>query len=380
MRNYDKVYADKLVSAEDAVKIIESGMWIDYGICANKPDALDKALAARMEAEAELTDLNFRGGIALSVPAVTQVTDAKERLTWNSWHSSGIERKLCDQGLAYYHVLRYSEMPKYYRDNIGKVDVAMFQVAPMDRHGYFNFGLSVSHMAAVCEVADKIIVEVNENMPVCMGGQESHIHIDQIDMIVEGGNPQIGELPMPPATEIEEAIAQYVVPEIPDRACLQLGIGGMPNVIGGLIAKSDLKDLGVHTEIYVDAFVDIAEAGKITGRYKANNKGRQVYTFGLGTRKLYDYMDGNPELMAAGVDYVNDIRVLAELDNLMSINNAVEVDLFGQVASETAGFRHISGAGGQLDFVLGAYLSKGGKSFICCSSAVKKETDPWRVA
>ncbi|MBR0306876.1 MAG: butyryl-CoA:acetate CoA-transferase, partial [Lachnospiraceae bacterium] len=173
--------------------------------------------------------------------------------------------------------------------------------------------------------------------------------------------------------EIDEAVAQLIVPEIPDKACLQLGIGGMPNAVGSLIAQSDLKDLGVHTEMYVDAFVDISNAGKITGLHKAHNKGRQVYTFAAGTKKLYDFIDGNPEMMAAPVDYVNDIRVISQLDNFMSINNAVEVDLFGQVASETAGTRHISGAGGQLDFVLGAYLSKGGKSFICCSSTVQNK-------
>ena len=249
----------------------------------------------------------------------------------------------------------------------------MIQVAPMDNHGYFNFGLNASQLAAACECADTIIVEVNQNMPVCFGGHEVSIHIDQVDMIVEGENPPVAEMGAGKISEIDEAVAKLIVPEIPDKACLQLGIGGMPNAVGSLIAQSDLKDLGVHTEMYVDAFVDIANAGKINGLYKAHNKGRQVYTFAAGTKKLYDYIDGNPEMMAAPVDYVNDIRVISQLDNFMSINNAVEVDLFGQVASESAGTRHISGAGGQLDFVLGAYLSKGGKSFICCSSTVQNK-------
>lgn len=368
--NYQELYAQKLVSPEEAVKVVQSGMWLDYGFCANHPVALDKALAARMEAEPDLTNLNFRGGIALWVPAVTQVTDAPERLNWNSWHTSGIERKIVGKGYGYYNVLRYSEMPRYYRENIKHIDVLMIQTTPMDKHGYFNFGLSASQLAAACEIADTIIVEVNEKMPVCFGGHEAYVHIDQVDMIVEGENPDVAEMGAGKVSEIDEAVAKLIVPEIPDKACLQLGIGGMPNAVGSLIAQSDLKDLGVHTEMYVDAFVDIAAAGKITGQYKSHNKGRQVYTFAAGTKKLYDYIDGNPQLMAAPVDYVNDIRVISELDNFMSINNAVEVDLFGQVASETAGTRHISGAGGQLDFVLGAYLSKGGKSFICCSSAI----------
>ena len=143
----------------------------------------------------------------------------------------------------------------------------------------------------------------------------------------------------------------------------------MPNAVGALIAKSDLKDLGVHTEMYVDAFVDIANAGKITGARKNIDKGRQVYAFGAGTKKLYDYLNKNPECMSAPVDYTNDVRTISALDNFMSINNAVDLDLFGQVNAESAGIKHISGAGGQLDFVLGAYLSRGGKSFICCSSS-----------
>ena len=145
----------------------------------------------------------------------------------------------------------------------------------------------------------------------------------------------------------------------------------MPNAVGSLIAKSDLKDLGVHTEMYVDAFVDISNAGKITGARKAIDKGRQVYAFAAGTKKLYDFLNRNPECMSAPVEYTNDIRSISALDNFMSINNAVDLDLFGQINSESAGTKPISGAGGQLDFVLGAYLSRGGKSFICCSSTFK---------
>ena len=166
------------------------------------------------------------------------------------------------------------------------------------------------------------------------------------------------ELPAGPTNEIDEKVAQYIVEEIPDGACLQLGIGGMPNAVGSLIANSDLKDLGVHTEMYVDAFVDIAMKGKINGSCKTVDPGRQSYAFGAGTKKLYDYINNNPECLSAPVDYTNDIRVVSSIDNFISINNAVDIDLFGQVNAESAGTRHISGAGGQLDFVLGAYLSK----------------------
>ena len=331
--------------------------------------AFDAALAKRMP---ELHDVNLRGGILMWVPEVFKIENPAEHFTWNSWHMSGIERKAIAQGFAYYAPIRYSELPRYYRESSTPLDVAVFQVAPMDEHGFFNFGPNASHMAAVCEKAKVVIVEVNENMPVCLGGFENCVHISDVDMIIEGDNPAIGEMGGgAAASEVDEAVAKLIVEEIPDGACLQLGIGGMPNAVGSLIAKSDLKDLGVHTEMYVDAFVDIAKAGKITGAHKAIDKGRQVYAFGAGTKKLYDYLHNNPECMSAPVDYTNDIRSISALDNFMSINNAVDVDLFGQVNAESAGIKHISGAGGQLDFVLGAYLSKGGKSFICCSSTFK---------
>lgn len=364
--DYQKLYQEKLVSAEQAAAVVKSGDWVDYGWTTITPVAVDKALAKRMP---ELYNVNFRGGILMWVPEIFKIENPGEHLTWNSWHMSGIERKAYTQGYAFYAPIRYSELPRYYRESQTKPDVAIFQVAPMDEHGYFNFGPNASHMAALVETSKVVIVEVNENIPNCLGGFENAVHISDIDMIVEGDNPDVAQMGAGgAATEVDEAVAKLIVEEIPNGACLQLGIGGMPNAVGSLIAKSDLKDLGVHTEMYVDAFVDIAAAGKITGANKSIDKGRQVYAFGAGTKKLYDYLNNNPACMSAPVDYTNDIRQISALDNFMSINNAVDIDLFGQVNAESSGVKHISGAGGQLDFVLGAYLSKGGKSFICCSS------------
>ena len=364
--DFQKEYQQKLVSADEAVKIIKSGDWVDYGWCTGTPDALDKALAKRTD---ELKDVKLRGGILLKPLAVFEREDAGEHFCWNSWHMSGIERKYISRGFAYYSPIRYSELPRYYRDSIQPDDVVMLMVAPMDKHGYFNFGPNASHLTAMCETSKKIIVEVNENMPRCLGGFENGVHISDVTYIVEGDNPPIGELGGGgPATDVDKAVAKLIVDEIPNGACLQLGIGGMPNAVGSLIAESDLKDLGVHTEMYVDAFVDIAKAGKINGSKKNIDRFRQTYGFGAGTKKMYDYLDENPELMSAPVSYTNDIRSISALDNFMSINNAVDIDLFGQISSESSGIKHISGAGGQLDFVLGAYLPNGGKSFICCSS------------
>ncbi len=361
-----KEYSQKLVSADEAVKTIKSGDWVDYGWCNGTPDVLDKALAKRTD---ELTDVKLRGGILLKPLAIFEREDAGEHFTWNSWHMSGIERKLVSRGCAYYSPIRYSELPRYYRDLDVKPAVAMFTVAPMDAHGYFNFGPNASHLKAVCDSSAKVIVEVNQNMPVCLGGTENCIHISEIDYIVEGDNSPIPELSSGgPTTEIDQKVAELIVNEIPNGACLQLGIGGMPNAVGSLIAQSDLKDLGVHTEMYVDAFVDIAKAGKINGSKKNIDRYRQTFGFGAGTKKMYDYINENPELMSAPVSYTNDIRQISALDNFISINNCVDLDLYGQINAESAGTKQISGAGGQLDFVLGAYLSNGGKSFICCSS------------
>lgn len=366
--SYYKEYARKLVSAEEAVKIVKSGDWVDYGFCAIHPIALDRALAARMP---ELHDVKVRGSVALQVPEIFKIEEPEKHFTWNSWHMSGIERKMIDKGVAFYAPIRYSELPRYYRENLPKVDVAMFQVTPPDKHGYLNFGISASHIQALCERAEVIIVEINEKLPRCLGKFGENIHISKVDYIVEGDNDPVGILPAAPIDDVSNKVAELIVREIPDGACLQLGIGGMPNAVGSLIAQSDLKDLGVHTEMYVDAFIDMARAGKITGARKAIDPGKQVFSFAAGTQKLYDYIDDNPECLAAPVDYVNDARVIAQLDNFISINNAVNFDLYGQVAAETAGIKHISGAGGQLDFVLGAYQSKGGKSIICCSSTFK---------
>ena len=365
--DYQAMYQQKLTTAEEAVKVVKSGDWVDYGWCTNHPIALDKALAARKD---ELRDVKVRGGVTMWMPEIAKAEDAGEHFTWNSWHCSGIDRKIMTKGMGFFSPMRYSELPRFYRENL-TVDVAMLQVTPMDSHGNFSFALAASHLADMLEKAKVIILAVNKNMPWVYGLTGCEINIKDVDYVVEGDNPEVAQLGGGgEPTAVDKAVAELIVPQIPNGACLQLGIGGMPNTIGAMIAQSDLKDLGVHTEMYVDGFVDMAMAGKLTGKNKALDKGRQVYAFAAGSKKLYDYVDRNPDVMAAPVDYTNDVRVLAQLDNFISINNAIDMDLFGQVNAESAGLKHISGTGGQLDFVMGAYLSKGGKSFICMSSTV----------
>ena len=339
--DYKEMYRQKLTTADEAVKVIKSGDWVDYGFCAIHPRVLDEALARRAPM---LEDVKVRGGISLWKPAIFDVEDPVHHIIFNSHHMSAVERHHIASGAGFHEPMRYSELPRYYTDHITPPDVAMFQVTPMDKHGYFNFGLSASHLRAVIEKSKVVIVEVNEKMPRCLGGFDNCIHVSEVDMIVEGRNDPMGIQPSNPATEVDKAVAKLIVEQIPNGACLQLGIGGMPNTVGAMLRESDLKDLGVHTEMYVDAYVDLALAGKVTGMRKNLDRGRQVYAFAAGTQKLYDYLDDNPACMAAPISYTNDIRTVAQLDNFISINNAVVVD-----------------------------LSKGGKSFICLSSTHKNK-------
>ena len=364
--DYQAQYKSKLTTPDQAVKLVKSGDWVDYTWCTNHPVALDAALAARKD---ELTDVKIRGGVTMWMPEIAKAEDAGNHFAWHSWHCSGVDRKIIAKGMGWFSPIRYSELPRYYRENVD-VDVVMMQVPPMDEHGNFSLSLAPSHLYDICSRAKNIIVEVNKNLPVVYGLCKTEINIDQVTYVVEGDDPPVAQLGSSAPSEVDKAVANLIVPQIPNGACLQLGIGGMPNAVGAMIAQSDLKDLGVHTEMYVDGFVDIAMAGKINGKNKNLDYGRQVFAFAAGSQKLYDYVNRNPDVMGATVDYTNDVRVIAQLDKFISINNAVDLDLFGQVNAESAGTKHISGTGGQLDFVMGAYLSNGGKSFICLSSTM----------
>ncbi|KGK82701.1 4-hydroxybutyrate CoA-transferase [Desulfosporosinus sp. HMP52] len=361
---YKEEYRKKCVSADEAVKVVRSGDWVEYGFAASMASVLGEALARRKE---ELREVNLRGGVIMGPLAMIDCDPSGEHFIWNSWHFGGRERKLGQAGLAYYIPIKYSEVPRYIRENL-QTDVVIVQVAPMDDYGYFSFGVTVSHYAAAIEKARNVIVEVNEDMPRVHGGYDHTVHISKVDYIVEAGHRGLPQLPSAAASELDQKIASYVLPEIKDGACIQLGIGGMPNALGQMIAASDLKDLGIHTEMLVDGFVDMVEAGKVTGMCKKLDRGRIVFAFAAGTQKLYDFMQNNPSLAAYPVDYTNHPFIASQNDQLISINSALEIDLAGQVCSESAGSNMITGSGGQLDFVEAAYNSKGGKSFICLPS------------
>jgi acyl-CoA hydrolase len=241
----------------------------------------------------------------------------------------------------------------------------------MDGQGYFNYGMSNSLTSAAITKAKKVVVEINENMPHCLGGNQESVHVSRVDYIIEGHNQPIMELPPSQPSETDAQIAQNIMQEIEDGSCLQLGIGGLPNVIGSMIADSDLQDLGIHTEMLVDSMVDLYDVGKITGNQKTMDRFKMVYTFAMGTNKLYEFLHNNPACASYPVNYTNNPRVIAANDKVVAINNAIEVDLFSQVCSESVGTTQISGTGGQFDFIFGAFNSRGGKGIIGLSSTYK---------
>jgi len=357
-------YNNKLTSADEAVKSIKSGDKIYYSEFVLFPEALDEALSKRRDG---LENVNIETTCFTKVPKLIEVDPERKHFVLNDWHFGGTSRNLHKKDLCNYIPMTYHQSPRIIR-KYKHYDAVFISVGKMDSRGYFNFGISNSFASAVIDKAKKIIVEINENIPQCFGGNQESIHISRVDHIVEGKMIPLPEVPALEPSEVDIKIAENIMDEIEDGSCLQLGIGGLPNVIGKLIADSDLKDLGVHTEMLVDSYVDLYTQGKITGSRKNIDKYKMAYTFAMGTNKLYDFLDSNPTCASYPVNYINDPRIIALNDKVVAVNNAVQVDLFSQVCSESAGTRQISGTGGQLDFIFGAFGSKGGKGIIGLSS------------
>ncbi|HZJ84021.1 MAG TPA: acetyl-CoA hydrolase/transferase C-terminal domain-containing protein, partial [Syntrophomonadaceae bacterium] len=272
---------------------------------------------------------------------------------------------------SYHETIAYRSEPLWH-DGC-KRNIGVMQTTPMDKHGNFNFGIANSFNYADMRTTDICIVEINHTMPYCLGGSEESINIKDVDYIIEGSNVPIFALPPSEPSETEKKIAQHIMPLIEDRSCLQLGIGGIPNAIGMMIAESDLKDLGINSEMFCDAFVKMCEAGKVTNKYKTRDKGRSTYTFCFATQETYDFMDNNPQCASYNADYTNNPKYIQTEEKVVAINNIVEIDLLSQVASETNGLRQISGTGGQLDFNIGAFESKGGKGILAFESTFTRK-------
>jgi len=235
----------------------------------------------------------------------------------------------------------------------------------MNEHGYFNFGAAISYQKAICDVARTVVVEVNESQPWVYGGYDDSIHISQVDYVVHNKQYQIAELPAAPISKTDEEIAEHIANLIEDEATIQLGIGSIPNTVGKLLLKYGLQDLGIHTGMLTDSMVDLIETGVVTGSKKSLNPGKVVHTCAVGSRKLYEYINHNTMLAGFPANYTHNPDIIAQNKKMVAINSALRVDLKGQVCSESSGQRQISGTGGQLEWIRGAYRSPDGKAIIC---------------
>ncbi len=357
-------YRKKLRTAEEAVKLVKSGDWVDYSQGLSFPAALDRALAAR---KGELRDVKLRSAISLRPVQVVEQDPEGESFTFNVWHCSALDRKYLDAGRAFFSPMLFRYCGRYYERGYAPVDAAMVTVAPMDDRGYFSYGLTNCTQQELIDAAKCVIVEVNPHMPVIEGLEADRIHISQVDAVVENDEPFLHPAPVT-VSGIDRRIAANIFPYLEDGMTLQLGIGGMPNALGSLIAESELRDLGMHTELMSDGYLTLYRAGKITNAKKELDRGVGVFGICNGSRELYDFLDRNPEIRSAPMRYINDPAVIGRFDKFVSINGCIAFDLYGQVCSETVGTRHISGTGGQLDFVTGAFEAAHGRAFLAVAS------------
>lgn len=362
--DYRSEYKSKLRTPAQAAQLVKSGDWVDYSINTVFPALCDAALAARRD---ELENVKIRGNLIYGPIKAVECDTEQEHFIYSSWHTSSYERKLCDKGLCFYDPMLFRNLFWYYK-NFLTVNVAFACVSPMDEHGDFSFSVASGAAPAAVEVADIVVVEVNENLPRVhtLGG--GSINIADVDYVVEGPHDPIVSVPSREPTPTDKKIAENVIPYIQDGSTIQLGIGGVPDALGMMIAQSDLKDLGMHTEFCTDAFLKLYESGRLTNKRKTIDRGLGVFGIANGTQVLYDWLADNQSFVSARMSYVNDPSVIARLDNFVSLNSCVNIDLYGQISSESNGLRHISGTGGQVDFLTGAAMSKGGKSFICLNS------------
>jgi acyl-CoA hydrolase len=358
----------RTVSADEAASLVTSGMWLDYGTSLCQPDLFDRALAARVR---ELTNVKIRHCLTMRPRAVVEADPDGTHVYQFSLHFSGLDRRMHDAGRCFYLPVNLGEIPDYYRRFIDPVDIVVLKTCPMDQDGYFNLSAANLWHRAIVERARVVIVETCSALPYVYGA-DTGVHISEVDYIIQGDDAPPPELPNPPVTEIDAAVGRYIVAEMADGDCLQIGIGGMPNAVCSLLLESGMKDFGIHTEMMTDGLAALYKAGRVTGTRKRLNPGKSVYTFALGSRELYATLDRNHDMRCCPVDYTNSPHLIMQNDRVVSINNTTQIDLQGQAASESDGHRHISGTGGQLQFVRGAYASNGGKSFICLASTYSK--------
>lgn len=357
----------RTMTAAEAATLVRPGDWLDYGAVLCQPDAFDAALAARLD---EVPDLRIRSCITVRPRAVLEAEASG--VFWFSWHFSGYDRKMHDAGRAHYMPVNLGEVPDYYRRFLPPPDLAVLKVRPPDAEGRCNLGPTGLWHRALVERARLVVLEINDRLPHA-AGEDNAVRLDEAEGVIEGDGAPPAELVPAEPTDVDRAVGRLIAAEIGDGACLQVGIGGMPNAVCAALLESGVRDLGLHSEMLTDGMLDLVRSGQATGARKALHPGRHVYSFALGSPALYAAIDGNPDFLCAQVDRTNPPHVVMQNPAVVAINGTTQIDLQGQAASESDGHRHISGTGGQLQFVRGAYASEGGKSFLCLPSTWERD-------
>lgn len=354
-------YRSKLVKAEEAVALIKSGDKISISGNAAAPYVLLNALAQRKD---DLKDVGVFTLLMLGENPLSK-PDMRGRFRLKSLFVGPADRAAVNEGRADYYPIFLYEIPGLFRTQV-QLDVAVIHTSLPDEHGFVSLGVETIATKAAAETAKVVIAQVNDRMPRVLG--DCFLHISRLSKIVEVSEP-LPTLAPKPFSDVENQIAQHITTLIDDRATLQLGIGGIPDAVLALLKGK--KDLGIHTEMVSDGVMRAIEDGIVTNAYKSLHPGKVIATFLLGSERLYEYSHNNPLFELHQVDYTNDPFVVARNDNMVSINSALEVDLTGQVCSDSIGYSIYSGFGGQVDFTRGAARAKGGKPIIALSSTAK---------
>jgi itaconate CoA-transferase len=367
-------YQSKLTTPDQAVASIPSGSRLSMGMAMAEPPALLKALADRAEAgKVENVRLYYYEATGIAGKTVLRY-ELNDRLVPYCMFVSDTERALIKRGMEdggrkviNYVPNNFHQAPRLLIDDIG-IDTFVHTVSPIDRHGYFSFGTGNDYSTKVARAAKRLIVEVNENMP-RVNGAGAELHVSEVDAIVENNVPLL-ELPVRGPTAEDEVIGRTIASLVPDGACLQMGVGALPNLVCAELKARN--DLGIHTEALNPGLVDLVRAGVVNNRRKTIDRGKTLFTFAMGQKEMYDFLNDNPAIASAPVDYVNDPRIIAQNNSVISINATIQIDLTGACNSEHMLGHQYSASGGQLDFVRGAYASKGGKSIIAARSTAAK--------
>ncbi|MFL3711550.1 acetyl-CoA hydrolase/transferase family protein [Vagococcus salmoninarum] len=359
--NFRELYASKLTTPIEAVKQVEAGDGIVFPIMPGEPPALLEAISS----------LDYLEGNTLyrMLPSFPILNLPKSQLKQVSIFLSGMDRKAMNTGLVDLLPNNFSDIPAILQQRESEM-VIMATVSPMDENGYFSLGTSPSYVASLIEGAKTIILEVNEEMPRTFG-EKNGIHISQVAALIEN-NLDLPTLGSPELGEKDLAIGKEIAGTVKDGDTLQIGFGAMPNAVMEYLV--DKKDLGLHTEMLPEKLVDLTEKGVITNKYKENNVNKSVATFAIGSKRLYQFMNNNKDILMLPCDYTNNVDTIRELDNLVAINSSVEVDFLGQCNSEKVQNTYYSSTGGQADFMKGVRGTKNGTGIICLYSTAKKDT------